>query len=809
MSGQLSLDFSESAMQRHRRAAKNVADQVQPTLFSAWSPNIDIHLHSPIEAVATISGADPERAHHWLMGVVGSIRVIKTRRVAFDIEKLDRLLWLRPPAQVTLDAATAAVAKALWANSLGLRPLVVSRDGNRLIARSNRWPVGLGVKDVPWTAISALVQTGIELKVETSAETLFERRLRESGASIGSASLGGSAVLIQTSRPEIVERLGLPGLAYDGEPSSGRYKMPLLASEPLLTQALIYVPEELASQIRKATGVAKKLEPKAGFPWTLFPFQSVDAGKAMRILQTTGGVLLAGDMGSGKTTVSLALVHELDLWPLLVVAPLSAFSTWDRQLKEMNRSSYLATESPAKSWEQIESGQYDAVVVSYDRLAAFAELIERQHYKSAIADEVQRVRTPGSRRSRALRSLASAIPFRIGLSGTPLVNGLSDLLPLGAWVAPGEWKPRASDKELSDVYPGEPTESVADHLGALMVRRRMEDVPTRLPKRNDHRVFVQLTREQRKALNDLEEEAKAAKEAGEFDEPGSKIHAFARLQQMRKIVNNPSSAGVPGPNPKVRAAIDVASDFLAMGRKGVIFTADRESFREIGRELDALGIGWVGIWGSTPPQDRIRNEKKFHADPECKVVVCTIQAGSESWSASPTATWLITTSYVYAPATLDQMAARVYRMNSDPDGPDIEVMYVHAQMAGGSLDDRMLEILDIKRQMFAQVVDRQAFVDNTNVHYSMSDLLYLMTGERNETRTLVEADEKRVMAEDERRKEHAKRSLYKNKGKNKELVTDDGEWALTLEEWEESETEPGADEFAVFDDDDAEAESEE
>src|SRR5690606_19909436 len=127
-----------------------------------------------------------------------------------------------------------------------------------------------------------------------------------------------------------------------------------------------------------------------------------------------------------------------------------------------------------------------------------------------------------------------------------------------------------------------------------------------------------------------------------------------------------------------------------------------------------------------------------------------IQAGAESWSASPTGTWLISTAYVYAPSTLSQMECRVYRMNSDPDGPDIEIMYIHATGASekSSLDDRMVEILEVKKHLFAQVVDRRSHDDNTKVHYSMSDLVYLMTGTRDEKKTRAEEDARRVIEQE-------------------------------------------------------------
>lgn len=1143
------------------RAKKLAVLDEQLELFTAlWAPNIDVHLHSATEAIAQISGKEPERAQLWLSGVVGSLRPLKTRRFAFPASRLDRLLHVMPPAVVNLDAASAAVARAIWAHTLGLKPLHVRRERQRLLADSPRWPRGFRVKDAPWTAIATVVNLGYPLDIDENAKVLLRRKLEDAGTKIGVAGLAGSAVVIETRRPEMVEAMGLPGLAYCGDRNSGTYKMPLLAAEPLLRQQVIDIPPELRKAIQKATAPVRPLRKKdfsPTFPYTLYDFQAQDAARAIRILETTGGVLLAGDMGSGKgnpvtevvltptgtrlvgdievgdflvgrdgkptgvlgvfpqgvqqlyrvsftdktsvvvdgdhlwavhsavmkdrgragkvlstralregplrdgagnlrwyipicdpvqfetaaplpidpyllgvllgdgsvvtatvrltsddpyivaaaaavlpdgatlvcapftphnrvkraaergcapegvrdqnfrvvggrelvrrlrelgvfgkraweksvpssylvaseldrrsllqglldtdgglpyadrssssveftstseqlvddvtwlvqslggtarksaprrtsypykgekrlgrpswrlsvqlpkgvapfrlprkadgyrervkyqptrgilsiepegrehtvcfkvdaadelfllrnfttthnTTVSLGLADYLDIWPLLIVAPLTAFSTWQRQLAEVGKSAYLATESSAKVWARIEAGDLDAVVISYDRLPAFVELIERMHFRGIVADEIQRIRNPGSKRSRALRALASAVPLRIGLSGTPLTNTVADLLPVGAFLAPGEWRPRANEKDLDDMYPGDPTESIADHLGSLMVRRRIDETGAPMPKRNDHRVYVELTPEQRRALEDLETEAQAAKEAGEFDDPKGRFHAFAKLQKQRQIINAPGAAGLAGPNPKVVAAIKLAKDFLAQGRKGVIFCADRATFTELGQTLDGEGIGWVGIWGSTPPAHRIGNEKKFHAGAPApnghptSVVLCTIQAGSEAWSATPTATWLIATAYMYAPATLAQMEARVHRLNSDLHGPDIEICYMHAQVPGGSLDDRMLEILEVKKALFAQVVDRRAHQDTTSVHYSMGDLVFLLTGKRDTVADKAHKDAKAATGREQAKKAHAKSTLYRRKKGNADLAADSGEQALTLAQY--------------------------
>ena len=806
MNEQLPLDFSLSSAERQRRARRRVERaEEKPLGLFAVPPNFDVHLHSPQEAVASFSGPEPDTAALYLQSLVGPLRSIKSRRYAFPTAALDRLLWIRPPAQVTLDAAAGAVARAIWAAKLGLKPLQVTRQGRRLLASSSRWPSGMRVVDAPWTTIATLTKLGIRFDVEENAYGLLMDQLASSGAPFASAGLAGSSVVIETSRPDLLLGLELPALSYAGDQASGRFHLPLLASERLLEVPQISRTPELDAAIQHVRRRPKPLETPEHFPWKLFGFQALDAGRAAKILEITGGVLLAGEMGSGKTTVALALAETMDLWPLLVVSPLSAFSTWSRQLEQMGRTHYLATDAPAETWKRIDDPGLDAVVISYDRLHAFSEIVEHRSFRCIVADEVQRIRSANSRRSRSLRALASSVPYRMGLSGTPLTNTIGDLLPVGAFLIPGEWRPRANVKDLTDTYPGDPVEAIAEHLGSMMVRRRMVDTGEKLPRRNDHRVYVQLTVEQRRALEDLEEEARRAKEDGEFADNSSKMHAFTRLQRMRQIVNAPSAAGVGGPNPKAVAALELVEDFLAMGRKGVLFCADRATFRDLGERLTAAKIGWVGVWGATPHHDRILAEKRFHEEEDVKVVLCTIQAGSESWSASPTATWLISVSYMYAPATLAQMEARVYRMNSDPDGPEIEILYVHAQGPEGSLDDRMVEILEQKKHLFAQVVDRAEHVDPTKVHYSLGDLVFLLTGERDESIDARIAQEKKDSTSEKAAKERIKYSLKNFKSGSSgasAYVRDDGSTTITREEFDARERTGRLDDDDLFSTDD-------
>lgn len=765
---QLPLDFSNSSSQRRRKINKleHKIKKTLPTLFDQ-PPKIDIHYENINKSIIIISGSTPEITIHWLSKILDHIEIIKPKELRINNYELDKLLYLIPPSESTFDSISSSLAKIIVGDKLKLKPIIVRREKNRLQGRSKSWPKGSQLRDIPWEAILASVNMGIKVEVEENATKLYVKKMGKSRNKIASAKLSGSMISISTDAPKIFERLDIKGISYNGEKGNGEYKLPLL-----LGRSIQNIPGlELSDEVDKAINYANRkiMSPtlESSHPWKLHAFQLRDLAKAIRIIETTGGVLLAGEMGSGKTIVSLSLVEKLDLYPVLIIAPLSAFSTWEKHLKELKKSYYLGNKASKDTWYEIRDNYYDVVILSYDRLSNIVELIERKKFKTILADEIQRIRTYSSRRSKALRQLSANSFYRIGLSGTPLTNTAKDLLPVGSFLTPNEWRARSKDKDLTDIYPEDSRENVSAHLNSMMVRRRIEDTGAKLPKRNTHRIFVDLTLEQIRAIEDIENEVRKERKEGIYEDNKSRMHAFAKLQKMRAITNNPKSAEIDSSNPKLQATINMAKEFIEMGRKGVIFCSDRETFRDLERILKDEKIGYVGIWGATPSEQRIINEKKFHNDPEIKVVICTIQAGSESWSASPTATWLISTSYMYAPAILDQMEARVYRLNSDINGPDIEISYIHAKSENNkTLDDRMVEILDIKRELFANIIDQRSHIDQTKIHISLSDLLYLLTGDKDNKFREMEKDSKRRVKNYVKKKENIKNNYYKKNNKN-------------------------------------------
>lgn len=171
----------------------------------------------------------------------------------------------------------------------------------------------------------------------------------------------------------------------------------------------------------------------------LLPHQVSGAARLRAILLRHGGALLADEVGLGKTYTALAVARGTA--PVLVVAPAS--------VREMWRT----------------AGERCAVpitVVSYEQLSA-GRLPPAARWTLVILDEAHRARTPATRRYGAIAQLAVGAQLLL-LTATPVHNRRADL-----------------DALLALFLGSGATSLDAATLGALIVRRRVDDVGTHLP----------------------------------------------------------------------------------------------------------------------------------------------------------------------------------------------------------------------------------------------------------------------------------------------------------------------------------------
>lgn len=167
-------------------------------------------------------------------------------------------------------------------------------------------------------------------------------------------------------------------------------------------------------------------------------FQVDGVWRAKRILQRRRGVLIADEVGLGKTFLAGELIHEAVFerrQKVLVIAPATLRdATWKPFLKEHNLAA-------------VECVSFEELVAHIEDAGSHnSALQDPDQYAMVVVDEAHALRNDSTKRAAALRRLlaGSVAKDLVELTATPVNNSLDDLHNLISYFAP-------NDAEFADV----------------------------------------------------------------------------------------------------------------------------------------------------------------------------------------------------------------------------------------------------------------------------------------------------------------------------------------------------------------------
>lgn len=167
---------------------------------------------------------------------------------------------------------------------------------------------------------------------------------------------------------------------------------------------------------------------------------------AMSIISKGGGVMLAMDMGTGKSKVAIDIMSNLKSDPhsdrgksVLIFCPVSVIDAWPKQFSihapEEWRCLPLTSKHSTERRACMVAGEFEhwshkniAVIVNYEaawRPALAKELMSRR-WNLIVADESHRIKSPSGKASMFMGKLAACADKRIALTGTPLPHSPLD-----------------------------------------------------------------------------------------------------------------------------------------------------------------------------------------------------------------------------------------------------------------------------------------------------------------------------------------------------------------------------------------------
>jgi len=180
-----------------------------------------------------------------------------------------------------------------------------------------------------------------------------------------------------------------------------------------------------------------------------------------RLVEYDNTLLIAG-MGAGKTVIVQTALAELfdmnALGRVLVVAPKRvAESVWAREatrwehLRDLAPLVGVATGTPAARARMLADERKRIIVIGVENVPWLVNSGWRA-FDGLVCDESTRLKDAGSEAFKALRRAVKRIPWRVCMSGTPVIEGLTGLYAQMVIVDGGEALGRSKQKYLERYF---------------------------------------------------------------------------------------------------------------------------------------------------------------------------------------------------------------------------------------------------------------------------------------------------------------------------------------------------------------------
>ena len=458
-----------------------------------------------------------------------------------------------------------------------------------------------------------------------------------------------------------------------------------------------------------AAGAPKAVAQPAGLGLPLRPYQLHGVAWLQHLREQGLAGILADDMGLGKTAQALAHIWvekqagRLDR-PALVIMPTSLLFNWQQEaariapgLKVVVWHGADRAQRSAALWDEA-----DLVLSTYALVWRDVRVLSAQPFHLLILDEAQAVKNSQARSARALRRLDAR--HRLALTGTPLENHLGELWSLFDFVLPGllgdarsfarHWR-----KPIEVNGEGARARLLAARVRPFILRRLKSEVAAELPPLTELVQRVPLLGQQKQLYESVRVAADhmvrriLARDGFGASQLISVLDAMLKLRQvccdpwLLKGVQRP--AGVE--RAKLEWLREHLPDFVAQGRRMLVFSQFTEMLGLIADELGTLGLSHLVLSGQTPAAQRGEVVRRFQAR-EVPILLASLKAGGVGLNLTAADT-VIHVDPWWNPAVQAQASARAHRIGQH------QPVFAHLLVAQGSIEERMLELQARKRAL--------------------------------------------------------------------------------------------------------------
>ena len=392
----------------------------------------------------------------------------------------------------------------------------------------------------------------------------------------------------------------------------------------------------------------------------------------VRYIVRQQNVLLGDEMGLGKTVQAIAAMVSLKAsgeTHFMVVCPASVLVNWSREIVQFSDFNVITIRggdlSAVRRW--IEEG--GVAVTTYGSISRFA-LPEGFRYGMLVADEAHYIKNPLAMRTQALLILKRKAENCLFMTGTPLENRVEEMCFLIKCLRPD----LASEVEDMAYFSSAP--QFREKLSPVYLRRTREDVLTELP-----------------ALVEKEQWCDMGKEEWENYLLSVMSENFMAMRQVSWDVPDLNKSS------KAKRLLQLCDMAAEEGRKVIVFSFFIDTINAVCELLGDRAM--EPITGSVSPQRRQKIVDDFTAAEKGSVLICQVQAGGTGLNIQA-ASVIIFCEPQIKPSIENQAISRAYRMGQ------LRTVVVHRLLCDNTVDERILEILREKQDVFESFADESA-----------------------------------------------------------------------------------------------------
>lgn len=434
--------------------------------------------------------------------------------------------------------------------------------------------------------------------------------------------------------------------------------------------------------------VAGKQAPRA-FDLALPPrdYQATAAELALR----TGGLLVADDLGLGKSCVGIATLTEPSTRPALVVTLTHLPSQWQREIHKFapQLTTHIATKATPYKLELP-----DVLIMNYHKVYGWADVLAGL-INTVVFDECQELRRDESQKYIGCKIVADESQYRIGLSATPIYNYGGEIYNVVEVLRPDALGSHAEFIREWCVPSGKPgKEQVRDPAAfgsymrdaGIMLRRTRAEVGRELPP------LQKIPHTIESDTSTLEEAEDAASELASiilsqnaaWDERGRASRELDwRLRQATGIAKSPYVA-------------EFVKMLLNSGEKVVLYGWHRAVY-DVWKER-LKGYRPVFFTGSESPKQKDHAREEF-VEGDSRVLVMSLRAGAGLDGLQSQCRTIVFGELDWSYGVMEQCIGRVFR---DGQTAGVNAYYL---IADEGSDPVVADVLGVKKTQITRMRD--------------------------------------------------------------------------------------------------------